>query len=781
MSLPNPINVTYVSPQSGDTFPFIYIVKDIDNIINIDTTHGAVHVILRNIRNSGMLQYQPLLSINDGGNNAFFNNITIYPSEGDTINDATSYVLNINGSNSIIQLSNINQWVVSSSQNPIPFEGSNYVYVYGNGTPLENGQELLNAYARAKEMVGQTPKAVIEIGTINVIEDNWDVEAQNGYWLTDSMPISDELSVYFGTNEIQNESTYSSFEMNPPLINKEIEFIVDYENNTYQIGKSYSVEEDGRLGEYTDTTFVYEIKYNTFSIGTLEIVESEYIQWYSGESFNYSIFDPIKQNLTGSESIYLKIDGVYYPTFLVNGYYPNTFRFSSYGYPRPENGTYDNVECYVFNNVSNIPINNISLIIGSGNYEITEGWIIDTPMNVVSLTGDADVFVSLIDDIGQYNYTIEVKYDSNLSTIINQNENFDWRIKGLNTINTESGYFEINTDANFTIENCIAGDYSFKNDLDNNLSILNATFMNCRGGVGCFYAYVMQGKFIDCYGSDESFGHYAFEDSSEYINCEGADLCFGRGVEFLTASYENCKGSQRCFGYDVRTETIAIFKNCEVNSNEGFCYNNSQGSVIIESTFINCVGEDFAFCYDDDGSGIDLYNCLFLNCRARNDSFGIDIGDSSDNEITNCIAINDSFKMNGIYTNCKANNGSFQNMDNDENMLINCIGGQSFENIYNAKFFNCFAESFSFLGGGGNTYYNCKSGENSFQNYNGTSNEYNNCVGGLNSFVENDDNLAPTENKLYFCRLTEGTFPSSTGAGLIRQSIDGGNVLINQG
>jgi PKD repeat protein len=116
MSLPNPINVTYVSPLISDTFPYVYIVKDTDNIINIDTTHGEVHVILRNIRNSGMLQYQPLLTINDGGNNASVNNITIYPSEGDVIQDSTEYVLSNDGANSIIQISNINQWVVLSTQ-----------------------------------------------------------------------------------------------------------------------------------------------------------------------------------------------------------------------------------------------------------------------------------------------------------------------------------------------------------------------------------------------------------------------------------------------------------------------------------------------------------------------------------------------------------------------------------------------------------------------------------------------------------------------------------------
>ena len=167
MSLPNPINVTYVSPSIDDTFPFQYIVRDTDNIINIDTTNGAVDVILRNIQNSGILQFQPLLSINDGGNNASVNNITIYPSEGDLINDSASFVINTDGGNSSLQISNINQWLTTSSQQGgggggTLLDGLNYTYVYGNGTDaVENGQQLLDGYADAKT------KVVIENPTIN--------------------------------------------------------------------------------------------------------------------------------------------------------------------------------------------------------------------------------------------------------------------------------------------------------------------------------------------------------------------------------------------------------------------------------------------------------------------------------------------------------------------------------------------------------------------------------------------------------------------------------------
>jgi hypothetical protein len=217
MSLPNPINVTYVSPQSGDTFPFIYIVKDTDNIINIDTTHGAVHVILRNIRNSGMLQYQPLLSINDGGNNASVNNITIYPSEGDIINDSDFYILNDNGANSIIQLSNINQWVVSSSQSggapPIPFGGTNYIYVYANGTDTENATELQNAYNLAKTMSPSATNRITIVCGLGYYNFGISVFTLDTQYI-DVVPLDGNRSIIFNATESKPVTANGTIKIN---------------------------------------------------------------------------------------------------------------------------------------------------------------------------------------------------------------------------------------------------------------------------------------------------------------------------------------------------------------------------------------------------------------------------------------------------------------------------------------------------------------------------------------------------------------------------------------
>ncbi len=51
MSLPNPINITYVLTSEVSE----YVVQGSDNIINVDTSSSAITIYLPNIRNSDML------------------------------------------------------------------------------------------------------------------------------------------------------------------------------------------------------------------------------------------------------------------------------------------------------------------------------------------------------------------------------------------------------------------------------------------------------------------------------------------------------------------------------------------------------------------------------------------------------------------------------------------------------------------------------------------------------------------------------------------------------
>lgn len=789
MSLPNPINVTYVSPQSGDTFPFIYIVKDTDNIINIDTTHGAVHVILRNIRNSGMLQYQPLLSINDGGNNAFFNNITIYPSEGDTINDSTSYVLNTNGSNSILQISNIDQWVVASTQNPIPFEGSNYVYVYGNGTPLENGQELLNAYARAKEMVGynKIEPQLIDVGTIDVIYD----DLGDSYWETSYMPMFEILDNYL--NYVGDY--FTSLIMNPPLIENDgyPSINTNSEDNTYSIRYNYNLEGDSRFGLYDEVQLVPIYFYNLINFEQFEIVVSIPEEGYFESAiYNKSVLSPYLTDNWYNMS--LNIGGIYYTGVQFNQVDTDAFYFSySTNQAIPEVGIYNDVKCSISEAYpTSFEVNEISLIIGAGEYELTESWVVDTPMNIVSLTGNADVnlYISELaetpclifeyDDVGFYLYN-------------SGRESYRWRIKGIKQ--GENGDLlqpiKINANNNFIIENCVSlSPYGFS--ADDGFS-LNVDFINCRGNQYSFNAQYCYGTYTNCSSGWNSFGFLALEIDAIYDNCVGrvdsegtgsncfgssATNCFGvykncvaqrrsfgYNCTILSATFENCSGMSRdCFGYDVQDSVTSLFINCRSYDRRSFCYNASQGSVQIGSTFINCRSSNTSFCYDNDGDSMTVQNCIFLNCSSEWRCFGYDLNsNSSNNLLINCVADFNSFGIKGNYFNCYSK------------------GGGSFQGLTESLLTDCFAQGGSFYGANC-IYNNCISGgEGSFWNYIDASNEYNNCKAGLNSFIEFDNNEGSTENKLYFCRLTDGTFPNSTGAGLIRQSIDGSNVLINQG
>ncbi len=128
----------------------------VGNIVNVDTTNGPVTIILPNIANSNIIQYPRLRAINDTGNNAETNNITLQAS-GDSINDGASFVMNVNGQTVALQAIGSSEWLASSSASgsgptppPSGNSGENYEVLPTSGTQAENGAALLAAYAAAK-------------------------------------------------------------------------------------------------------------------------------------------------------------------------------------------------------------------------------------------------------------------------------------------------------------------------------------------------------------------------------------------------------------------------------------------------------------------------------------------------------------------------------------------------------------------------------------------------------------------------------------------------------
>jgi len=669
MSLPNPINVTYVSPLISDTFPFIYIVKDTDNIINIDTTHGAVHVILRNIRNSGMLQYQPLLSINDGGNNASTNNITIYPSEGDIINDNTSYVLNNDGANSIIQISDINQWVVSSSQSGggggTPFEGLNYVYVYGNGaTPLENGQQFLDAYnqAVAKRNISN-PTLTFTAFEVEYSDfpDSYNPSSNFNYWESAIIP-PELLEPYLSNGDLV-------YNYNAQLINiNGVEYPCSFDNYGSEEEPEYRIWGDANIipsvGIYNNVVFS-EFKLNVLWEGTLIIGNGDYE------------FDE---------------------TVEINHEYMNIFSLSEHSQVN-----------FTFTNASTIGVN------------ILKDYVTLKGINVVGRSiqiNTQDNENILIENCvgGDNSFSGDIlDLFATFKNCVGGDESFGYETdcKG-EFINCTGGQrsFGYNADCFGNFQNCWGGSYSFaaygtcygqfvdcQNDtkliFEDNQShfsafgIASGTFTRC-GGVRSrgVFASVGQasGRFMDCITGDSSYGFTGIANGVFY-NCKGGEFSFayngqasGRFISCGSTDYNNFAPQGKMFGSNNGITPSSLggtYIDCAASGNQNF--GSGSANTDANGVYINCSSEGGNLSFGGVASG------YFLNCFAGDDSFG-------------------RVSANGTFINCVARRGSFGGT-NASGRFTNCVGGSGAFGSVNAsgRFTYCVGESNAFGGGSGGT------------------------------------------------------------------------------
>lgn len=108
--------------------PSTQIIRDTDNIINVDTTLGPVTLTLQNIKLSGLLQEVRCIFINDIGGQASVNPINLLASGGDLVNNAASISITVNGANAKCTPVNQNEWSVSGT-------GISTSEITGIGTP----------------------------------------------------------------------------------------------------------------------------------------------------------------------------------------------------------------------------------------------------------------------------------------------------------------------------------------------------------------------------------------------------------------------------------------------------------------------------------------------------------------------------------------------------------------------------------------------------------------------------------------------------------------------
>ena len=158
---------------------------------------------------------------------------------------------------------------------------------------------------------------------------------------------------------------------------------------------------------------------------------------------------------------------------------------------------------------------------------------------------------------------------------------------------------------------------------------------------------------------------------------------------------------------------------------------------------------------------------VFENCTGGDDSFG-GVSGMASGTFVNCVGGDDSFggfggRASGTFVNCVGGTGSFGGGDggitSNGSKFINCVGG-------NGSFGSEEADG---------TFTGCTGGENSFAAGGTAYGTFNNCTAGGTSFGSG----GTLTGKLFYCRLTTGTYTTPTGSGIIRLSIDGNNDVIN--
>ena len=217
-------------------------------------------------------------------------------------------------------------------------------------------------------------------------------------------------------------------------------------------------------------------------------------------------------------------------------------------------------------------------------------------------------------------------------------------------------------------------------------------------------------------------------------NCSGGDNSFGGGGGSGTASgtFTNCIGGLGSFG----------------------------GSGIANGTFTSCIGGLGSF------GAYNLASGVFTNCTGGGDSFG-GLGGTASGTFTSCTGGDASFgaygAASGTFTSCTGGDFSFGAYNLASGVFTNCSGGD---------------DSFGAYGAASGVFTNCTGGFASFSGSGTASGTFTSCTGGNFSFGGDGGTL---NGKLYYCRLTSGSFEIVTSPGITRLCIDGNNVENNQG
>jgi hypothetical protein len=402
--------------------------------------------------------------------------------------------------------------------------------------------------------------------------------------------------------------------------------------------------------------------------------------------------------------------------------------------------------------------NRITIVASPGYYDFeTTTFVMDTDfIDLVSLDGNRSVIFNSVSPDGRILITADNVF-----------------VKG---VDLESKRFEIaNNLSKLRIENCAGGSQSFGNTVE-----VSGTFIDCSaaelsfGGDGG----TASGIFINCQAAEASFGgSNGGMASGVFTNCIGGQGSFG-AYGTADGTFTNCQGGDESFG--VLGTASGVFTNCQ-GGKGSFGGDNGTASGV----FTNCKGDFASF-----GGGLSgTASGVFIECDGGDISFAGDGGTAS-GEFTRCNGGFDSFgtygTANGTFTDCKSLAGGFGAFGAASGIFLRCTAGDlsfgsGFAAAASGTFIDCVGGILSFgaVGVASGVFTNCKADYWSFGGSptdGAASGVFNYCVAGDSSF--GGVSLGFLTGKLYFCRLTSGTFLTPTGGGSITLGIDGSNNVI---
>ena len=244
-------------------------------------------------------------------------------------------------------------------------------------------------------------------------------------------------------------------------------------------------------------------------------------------------------------------------------------------------------------------------------------------------------------------------------------------------------------------------------------------------------------------------GEYNFGATAFRVNSSGINIVS------LTGNPDVIVRSSEILGITIGifvSADYALLKGIDCKTNT-FYITNSLDNLICE----HCIGGNYSFGGDGTASG------TFNHCIGGFASFG-GYGTAS-----------------GTFNNCTGGGGAFGSYGDASGMFNDCTsGGYSFgcESIASGTFNYCTGGDGAFGGYDGiasGVFNNCTGGHGSF-GYGGTvSGVFNNCTGGGGSFGTFGTITAPA--RLYYTRLTSGTFPTPVTGGRLILCIDGNNNI----